>query len=165
MKKITLLIGAILLFALQSYSQLSVSQSITPTSGLKVGDTLTVKYTISRGTTKPRYFWLRYQYNNKALAMVPNSTTFSQGTSVQTYYTQWTSYKFTPNANVSDTSLYGQYTATPWSYLVNADWNVGQLTVQRTDASINGDIATQKFVLKDQNTYNNIHILNHYYFL
>jgi hypothetical protein len=34
------------------------------------------------------------------------------------------------------------------------------LTVQRTDASINGDIATQKFVLKDQNTYNDIHKLD-----
>ena len=34
------------------------------------------------------------------------------------------------------------------------------MTVQRTDASINGDIATQKFVLKDQNTYNNIHKLD-----
>ena len=160
MKKITLLIGAILLFALQSYSQLKVTQSITPTTGLKVGDTLTVKYTIDRGTTKPRYFWLRYQYNNKALAMVTNSTAFSQGSSVQTYYTQWTSYKFTPSTNVSDTSLYGQYGQTPWGYLANADWNVGQLTVQRTDASINGDIATQKFVLKDQNTYNSIHILD-----
>jgi hypothetical protein len=34
------------------------------------------------------------------------------------------------------------------------------LTVQRTDASINGDIATQKFVLKDQNLYNDIHKLD-----
>ncbi len=160
MKKITLIIGAILLFALQSYSQLKVTQSITPTTGLKVGDTLTVKYTIDRGTTKPRYFWLRYQYNNKALAMVTNSTAFSQGSSVQTYYTQWSSYKFTPSSNVSDTSLYAQYGQTPWGYAANADWNVGQLTVQRTDASINGDVATQKFVLKDQNTYNNIHILD-----
>ena len=49
-----------------------------------------------------------------------------------------------------------QYGLTPWNYAVNADWNVGQLTVQRADASISGLIATQKYILKDQNTYNNI---------
>ena len=159
MKKL-LSIGVFLLFALSSFGQLSVNQTITPTTGLKVGDTLTVKYTVTKGTTTPRYFWLRYQYNNKALAMVTNSTAFSQGSSSQTYFTQWTNYKFTPSANVADTQLYAQYQASPWGYAVNSDWNVGQLTVQRTDASINGDIATQKFVLKDQNTYNDIHKLD-----
>jgi hypothetical protein len=57
---------------------------------------------------------------------------------------------------VSDNELNLQYGLTPWGYAVNADWNVGQLTVQRTDASISGTIATQKYILKDQNTYNNI---------
>ncbi len=159
MKKL-LSIGVFLSFALSSFGQLSVNQTITPTTGLKVGDTLTVKYTVTKGTTTPRYFWLRYQYNNKALAMVTNSTSFSQGSSSQTYFTQWTNYKFTPSANVADTQLYAQYQASPWAYAVNPDWNVGQLTVQRTDASINGDVATQKFVLKDQNTYNDIHKLD-----
>jgi len=160
MKKITLFIGAILLFALQSFGQLTVNQSVSPTTGLKVGDTISVKYTVARGTTTPRYFWLRYQYNNKALAYV--STTFSQGTSVQTYYTGWTSYKFTAsNANsITATSLYAQYLASPWSYAANSDWNVGQLTIQRTDASINGDIATQKYVIKDLGEYTNIHKLD-----
>lgn len=160
MKKITLFIGAILLFALQSYSQLTINQSVTPTTGLKVGDTISVKYTVARGTTTPRYFWLRYQYNNKALAYV--STTFSQGTSVQTYYTSWTAYKFTASTanNITPTSLYAQYLASPWSYTQNTDWNVGQLTVQRTDAAINGDIATQKYVIKDLGTYNDIHKLD-----
>jgi hypothetical protein len=115
---------------------------------------------VARGTTTPRYFWLRYSFNNKALAMVPNSTVFSQGTSTQTFFTAWNNYKFTPAANVAETQLYTQYQTTPWGYAVNNDWNVGQLTVQRTDASINGDIATQKFVLKDQNTYNDIHKLD-----
>jgi hypothetical protein len=160
MKKITLFIGAILLFALQSYSQLTINQSVSPTTGLKVGDTISVKYTVVRGTTTPRYFWLRYQYNNKALAYV--STTFSQGTSVQTYYTSWPSYKFTSNTANSITAkdLYAQYLVTPWSYTTNADWNAGQLTVQRTDASINGDIATQKYVIKDLGVYDNIHKLD-----
>ena len=160
MKKITLLIGAFLMFALQSYSQLTINQSVTPTTGLKVGDTISVKYTVARGTTTPRYFWLRYQYNNKALAYV--STTFSQGTSVQTFYTSWSSYKFTASTanSISEKSLYAQYLATPWSYVTNTDWNVGQLTVQRTDAAINGDIATQKYVIKDLGVYDNIHKLD-----
>jgi hypothetical protein len=160
MKKTILFIGAILLFALQSFSQLTVNQSVTPTTGLKVGDTISVKYTVVKGTTTPRYFWLRYQFNNKALAYV--STTFSQGTSVQTFYTSWPSYKFTASNTNSITAkdLYAQYLATPWSYTTNADWNAGQLTVQRTDAVINGDIATQKYIIKDLGVYDNIHKLD-----
>ena len=159
MKKILALIGIMFIF-LTSFAQITVSQSVSPAAPYKVGDTLTVKYTIARGTTTPRYFWLRYSFNNKALAMVPNSTVFSQGTSVQTFFTGWNNYAFTPTTTKPATSLYEQYQATPWAYAVNNDWNVGQLTVQRTDASINGDIATQKFVLKDQNTYNDIHKLD-----
>ena len=150
----------ILLVSLTSFAQLTVNQTVSPTTNLKVGDTLTVKYTVARGTTTPRYFWIRYSFNNKALAMVPNSTVFSQGTSTQTFYTAWNNYKFTPAANIAETELYAQYQTTPWGYATNNDWNVGQLTVQRTDASINGDIATQKFVLKDQNLYNDIHKLD-----
>jgi len=159
MKKL-LIIGVFLLSTISTFAQLTVNQTITPTTGLKVGDTLTVKYTVTRETTTPRYFWLRYSFNNKALAMVPNSTVFSQGSSTQTFYTGWNNYKFTPAPNVADTQLYTQYTTTPWGYVANNDWNVGQITVQRTDAAINGDIATQKFVLKDQNTYNDIHKLD-----
>ncbi len=158
--KILSIIGAFLLCATTTFGQITVNQTISPTTGLKVGDTLTVKYTIVRGTTTPRYFWLRYSFNNKALAMVSNSTVFSQGSSTQTFYTGWNNYKFTPAANVADTQLYAQYAATPWGYAANNDWNVGQLTVQRTDASINGDLATQKYVLKDQNTYSDIHKLD-----
>jgi hypothetical protein len=159
MKKILTFLG-VFLISLSSFAQLSVNQTISPTTNLKVGDTLTVKYTVTRGTTTPRYFWLRYSFNNKALAMVANSTTFSQGSSTQTFFTGWNNYKFTPAATIAETQLYTQYQTTPWGYAVNNDWNVGQLTVQRTDASINGDIATQKFVLKDQNLYNDIHKLD-----
>lgn len=155
-----LLVILALFTSFSSFAQLSVNQTISPTTNLKVGDTLTVKYTITKGTATPRYFWIRYSFNNKALAMVPNSTTFLQGSSTQTFYTGWNNYAFTPAANVDVTSLYGQYQSTPWAYTVNNDWNVGQLTVQRADASIDGDIATQKFVLKDQNLYNDIHKLD-----
>ena len=142
MKKLLTLLGVMILslFAFTANAQLTVNQSVTPTTGLKVGDTISVKYTVAKGTTTPRYFWLRYQYNNKALAYV--STTFSQGTSVQTYYTSWTGYKFTASTanSITAKSLYAQYLATPWGYVANADWNAGQLTIQRTDAVINGDI-------------------------
>jgi len=157
MKKLLTLIG-ILVISIATNAQLTINQSVTPTTGLKVGDTISVKYTVVKDTTTPRYFWLRYQYNNKALAYV--STVYSQGTSVQTYYTGWTAYKFTANATKSTTSLYEQYLATPWGYATNADWNVGQLTIQRSDASINGDIATQKYIIKDLGEYTNIHKLD-----
>ena len=158
-KKLLTLLG-ILVISIASNAQLTINQSVTPTTGLKVGDTISVKYTVARGTTTPRYFWLRYQFNNKALAYV--STTFSQGTSVQTYYTGWTSYKFTASSanNILPTSLYAQYLASPWAYAANSDWNVGQLTIQRTDAAINGDIATQKYVIKDLGAYTDIHKLD-----
>jgi hypothetical protein len=157
MKKLLTLIG-ILVISIAANAQLTVNQSVITASSYKVGDTISVKYTVAKGTTTPRYFWLRYQYNNKALAYV--STTYSQGTSVQTYYTGWTAYRFTANATKSTTSLYEQYLATPWGYATNADWNVGQLTIQRSDASVDGDIATQKYIIKDLSAYNDIHQLD-----
>jgi hypothetical protein len=155
MKKLILFLG-VFLISLSSFAQLTISQSLTPATGLKVGDTITVKYTLTKGTVikNPRYLWFRYQFNNKALTYV--STAFNQGTSAQTFYTGWNNYKFTPNGGASDNDLNVQYGLTPWNYAVNSDWNVGQLTVQRADASITDLIATQKYVLKDQNTYNNI---------
>jgi len=155
MKKLITFLGVLIvsLFVFKVEAQIIVNQSVS-TGPYRVGDTITVTYTVDRGTTKPRYFWLRYSFNNKALTYV--STTWSQGSQSQTYYTAWNNYAFTPKANISDTSLYAQYQATPWTYAVNADWNVGQLAVQRADQSVNGVIATQKYILKDQNTYNNI---------
>jgi len=162
MKKLLIFLGILVmsLLTFTSFAQLTINQSFTPTTNLKVGDTLSVKYTIDKGTTTPRYFWLRYQFNNKALTYV--STVFSQGSSVQTFYTGWSGYKFTPSTanSITATSLYAQYLATPWGYVANADWNAGQLTVQRTDASINGDIATQKYIIKDLVDYTNIHKLD-----
>jgi hypothetical protein len=155
MKKLLLFLG-VFMISLSSFAQLTISQALTPTTGLKVGDTITVRYNLTKGTVikNPRYIWFRYQFNNKALTYV--STTFNQGTSAQIFYTGWSNYKFTPNATVGENELSAQYGLTPWAYAVNADWNAGQLTVQRADQSINGLIATQKYILKDQNTYNNI---------
>ena len=159
MKKLLTFLGILVisLLSFKSEAQIVVNQSISA-GPYKVGDTITITYTVNKGTTSPRYFWLRYQFNNKALTYL--STTFTQGSQSQTFYTGWTNYKFTPKQNVSDTSLYGQYQATPWGYAVNADWNVGQLAIQRADQSINGVIATQRYILKDQNVYENFHDLD-----
>ena len=77
MKKL-LSLGFFLLIAFTSFAQLTISQSLTPASGLKVGDTITVRYNLTKGTVikNPRYIWFRYQFNNKALTYV--STAFNQ---------------------------------------------------------------------------------------
>ena len=156
MKKIILFIGVFLLVSLSAFSQLTISQSLTPTTGLKVGDTITIRYNLTKGDTivNPRYLWFRYQFNNKALTYL--STEFNQGSSTQTFYTGWSNYKFNFNGGASDNDLDVQYGLSPWNYTINADWNVGQLTIQRADRSIDGLLATQKYILKDQNTYSNI---------
>jgi hypothetical protein len=155
MKKLLMTL-LLLVVGLSSYGQLTISQSLIPPSNIKVGDTVTVKYTLTKGQVikNPRYLWFRYQYNNKALTYV--STVFNQGASAQTFYTGWNNYKFIFNGGASDNDLNVQYGLSPWNYTSNPDWNVGQLTVQRADASISGVIATQKYILKDQNAYNNI---------
>ena len=159
MKKLLGLIGLFLLISLSSFSQLVINQSYSPSTNLKVGDTITVTYNVS-GASRARYVWLRYQYNSTAMSLVSNSTTFGQGTSTQTYFYEWTNYVFNPNANSATTDLYGQYGRTPWNYVVTNGNNVGQLTVQRTDKSISGTLATQKFVLKDVASYSNVHKLD-----
>ena len=162
MKKLIMFLG-VLLISLTSFGQLTINQSFTPTSNLKVGDTLSIKYTVSKGTnpvTTPRYFWLRYQFNNKAVSYL--STTWSQGNSSQTFYTGWSNYSFTANTtnNKVATSLYEQYQVSPWVYVANSDWNAGQLTIQRTDTSIDGIIATQKYIILSKSDYSNIHKLD-----
>jgi hypothetical protein len=160
MKKLALFLGTILL-SINSFAQLTINRSITPANGpYTVGDTLTVKYVVDKMASAPRYLWLRYQYNNKILLPIANSTVYGQGTSVQTYTTEWVNYKFTPNANKPKTSLYEQYQLSPWGYAVNTDWSVGQLSIQRTDAAINGELASQKFIIKDHVNYADIHQLN-----
>ena len=157
MKKFLVLLGVTLISLTTTAQTIVINQSIVQTPPYKVGDTLTVKYTIEKGGSKARYFWLRYQFNNKALSFVPNSTVFTQGTTAQTFYTGWNNYSFNPNPLIGVGELYNQYKSTPWNYTVNPDWNAGQLTVQRTDTIIDGSLATQRFVLKDQSSYQYIH--------
>jgi hypothetical protein len=159
MKKLLVLLGVILI-SLTTNAQLVINQSIVQPAPYKVGDTITMKYTIAKNNTKARYFWLRYQYDNKALEFIPSSTVFAQGSSAQTYFTSWNNYTFNPNAVVGVGALYEQYKATPWNYTANTNWNVGQLTVQRTDTIVDGTLATQKFIIKDKNDYTNMHRLD-----
>lgn len=154
------LIFLLLLLPTLSFGQITINQSIVEPGPYKVGDIITIKYNVNTGSQSPRYLWLRYQYNNKVLTPVANSTVYTQGNSVQTFSTEWVNFKFTPNAAKPATSLYEQYQTTPWNYAANADWNAGQLTIQRTDAKIDGDFATQKFTIKDNITYNDIHQLS-----
>lgn len=164
MKKLILFLGLILTSTI-TFGQMTINRIVSPIGPYQVGDTLTVKYIVDRGTnpaTTPRYVWLRYQYNNKVLLPIQNSTVYGQGASVQTYTTEWNNYKFTPSTanNISTNNLYAQYQASPWNYTINQDWNVGQLTLQRTDASINGELASQKFIIKDHTDYVDIHQLS-----
>ncbi len=159
MKKFLVLL-LIVISTITTYGQgIIINQSIQEQPPYKVGDTITIKYTIDKGTTAPRYFWLRYHYSNKHLEMVPNSTQFDQGTSSQIFYTHWNNYIFNPNPNIGVGDLSGQYSSA-WNYVVNQDWNVGQLSVQRTDADVNGELATQKYIIKDNTTFENIHKLH-----
>lgn len=159
MKKLINFLG-LLLITTTTFGQITVDQSIVKSGPYKVGDTLSIKYNVIKGAATPRYFWLRYQYNNKALELIPNSTVFGQGSSTQTFYTGWNNYIFTPKTTIDDKNLYSQYVSSPWTYTVNSNWNVGQLTVQRTDASIDGVLATQNYIVKDVSDYSNIHKLD-----
>lgn len=160
MKKLLLFFLLIIMSNFTFSQGITINRSIVEPGPYKVGDVITIKYTVNSGTETPRYVWLRYQYNNKILNPVANSTIYSQGNSVQTFSTEWNNFKFTPAASKPATSLYEQYQITPWGYAANPDWNVGQLTIQRTDNKIDGDFVTQKFTIRDNISYNDIHQLS-----
>ena len=160
MKKLLLFFLLIIMSNFTFSQGITINRSIVEPGPYKVGDVITIKYTVNSGTETPRYVWLRYQYNNKILTPVANSTIYSQGNSVQTFSTEWNNFRFTPAASKPATSLFEQYQTTPWGYTSNPDWNVGQLTIQRTDNKIDGDFVTQKFTIRDNISYNDIHQLS-----
>jgi hypothetical protein len=85
MKKLLTIIGILLVcVSTNAQSTLVIDQSIVQSAPYRVGDTITMKYTIAKNGLKPRYFWLRYDFNNKALEYVSNTTVFSQGAVAQT---------------------------------------------------------------------------------
>jgi hypothetical protein len=148
------------LLPLFSFSQIIIDQSVVESPPYKVGDVITIEYRVTTGNLDVNYLWLRYHYNNKALEFVPNSTVFSQGASTQTSYFHWNNFTFNPNPTIGVGELLRQYNSNGWNYTTNTNWNVGQLVVQRTDASISGLIATQKYKIKDATNFDDIHRLH-----
>lgn len=140
-----------------AFGQVTINRQIVEAPPYKVGDVITIRYNINAGAQSPRYLWIRYQYNNKVLTPVANSTVYSQGTSVQTYTTEWANFRFFPKSSAAAISLYEQYQLTPWDYRQDQNWNVGQLTIQRADNKIDGDFVTQKFTIRDNVSYEDIH--------
>lgn len=154
------LIALLLLIPIFSFGQVIIDQSIVEPGPYKVGDIITLQYTVNPGNLDLNYIWIRYDYNNKNLEMVPNSTVFTQGTSTQTFYTHWNNYIFNSNPQIGVGELLRQYNSGGWNYTQNSDWNVAQLSVQRTDASISGVIATQKYKIKDNTSFKSVHKLH-----
>ena len=155
-----LLLAVVLsLVSLTSFGQLIINQEVLNSKPYRVGDTLTVRYNVVKGTTNPRYLWLRYQYSNKHLQKL-GSTVFSQGQTAQNFEATWPNYTFNPVPTIGVGELDRQYAATPWNYTANADWIAKQFTTQRADAVIDGLWATEKFILLENTTYQNIHRLD-----
>jgi hypothetical protein len=158
MKKLFILLAISLLTPLISFSQVIINQEIVQPGPYKVGDTLTVNYTVS-SPTPIAYLWFRQHYSNKHLAYVPNSTVFTQGTNVQTFFTEWVNYEYVYPQNIGVGELYNQYQST-WNYQVNQNWNVQQFSIQKTGSGISGVTVSQKYVLLDNTAYQNIHKLH-----
>jgi hypothetical protein len=155
-----LLFGLVLFLAsFVSYGQLIINQEVTNTKPYRVGDTLTIRYNVIKGTTNPRYLWMRYQYSNKHLQKL-GGTTFHQGQTAQNFEATWPNYAFTQNPTIGVGELDKQYASTPWNYAQNNDWVAKQFTTQRADAVIDGLWAEEKFILLENSTYQGIHKLD-----
>ena len=147
------------LVSLTSFGQLIINQEVTNAKPYRVGDTLTVRYNVIKGTTNPRFLWMRYQYSNKHLQKLGN-TVFSQGATAQNFEATWPNYMFTQNPAIGVGELDKQYGSTPWNYTANNDWIAKQFTTQRADAVIDGLWATEKYILLENSTYQQIHKLD-----
>jgi hypothetical protein len=147
------------LVSLTSFGQLVINQEVTNTKPYRVGDTLTMRYNIIKGTTNPRFLWMRYQYSNKHLQKL-GQTVFSQGQTAQNFEAAWPNYAFGQNPIIGVGELDKQYASTPWNYTANNDWIVKQFTTQRADAVIDGLWATEKYILLENTSYQAIHKLD-----
>ena len=159
MKKLLILL---LLLPTLSFGQIIVNQQVVEAPPYNVGDVITIRYTLQNLTGQPdfRYFWLRLQYSNKHLQLVPNSTVFANATSRQTYTHQWVGFRFNPNPNIGVGELDRQFTQGGWQYVGDQNWNVVQLNFQATTNILNGEWVSQKYIVKDQLEFNNVHKLD-----
>lgn len=151
---------ALLLFPLLSFGQIVIDQVVVENPPYKVGDIITIEYRVNPNNLDINYLWFRYNYNNNALEFVPNSTVFTQGSSTQTSYVHWFNFIFNPNPTIGVGELLRQYNSSGWNYTVDTNWSVGQLAIQRTDASISGVVARQKYRIKDGINFDDIHKLH-----
>jgi hypothetical protein len=157
MKKLLILL---LLLPTLSFGQIIVNQEVVEAPPYQVGDTITIRYTLQNLTGQPdfRYFWLRIQYSNQHLQLVPNSTQFVDAATRQTYFYEWIGYRYNQNPNIGVGELDRQYGQ--GSYSLDQNWNVIQLNMQTTTNIPNGEWVRQKYVIKDQLQFNSIHKLD-----
>lgn len=159
MKKLLILL---FLFPTLAFGQIIINQEVVEAPPYQVGDTITIRYTLQNLTGQPdfRYFWLRFDYSNKHLQLVPNSTQFVDAATRQTYFHEWIGYSFNPNPNIGVGELDKQLQQGGYQYVINQDWNVVQLNIQTTTNIPNGEWVSQKFIIKDQLQFNSIHKLH-----
>lgn len=159
MKKILLLL--LFLIPTISFSQLLINQQVVEQPPYVVGDTITVNYFVENRTNSDgfQYLWFRYDYSNKHIELVPNSTQFLQG-QTQNFFHQWVGYIFNSNPTIGVGELDRQYSNSGWNYQLNNDWNVVQLSIQKPGSPIGGIVISQKFRIKDNTNYTNIHRLH-----
>jgi len=145
-----------------AFSQIAINHSVIESPPYTVGDTITIQYNMFNVTSQSnvRSVWLRTQYSNKHLELIPNLTVFAGGQNWQTYQYQWVGYKFNHNPAFSVAMLDDQYYANGWDYVLNNSWNVNQLNFQSPSNIGNIIWATQRFIVKDQLSYFDIHKLD-----
>ena len=156
------LIFLLLLLPTLSFGQIIINQEVVEAPPYQVGDTITIRYTLQNltGQSDFRYFWLRLQYSNKHLQLVPNSTVFTDAAVRQTYFYQWVGYRFNQNPNIGVGELNRQLNEGGYQYIGDPNWNVVQLNIQSPTNILNGEWVRQKFIIKDQLTFNYIHKLD-----
>ena len=155
MKKLFLFI----LIPFFSFAQVIIDQVVAEGGPYNVGDIITLHYVVDTQGLDVNYLWFRYNYSNKHLELVPESTVFKQGTSTQTSYYHWNNYTYNYNPQIGVGDLYGQY-RNGMGYSQNQDWNVAQISIQRTDGPIAGIIASQQYKIKDNTGFQQIHKLH-----
>lgn len=149
-----------------SFSQIIINQGVVEAGPYVVGDTITINYSVQNATGSNgfQYLWFRYDYSNKHIELIPNSTQYHQG-ETQNFFHQWIGFQFIPNPNIGVGELDNQYFSGGWNYISNPNWNVVQLAIQKVGSPLSGLIISQKFIVKDNTNYNNIHKLHMAYAL
>jgi hypothetical protein len=159
---ISVLIAMLSIVHIANSQSAAINYSIVEQPPYTVGDIITVQYRLSGVTDQlnVRSVWIRTQYSNKHLELIPESTIFNNSQNWLTYFHQWVGFRFIPNPNIASDNLDGQYYAGNWNYVTDGNWNINQLNFQ-SPANLGNNIwATQRFMIKDQPSYTNIHSID-----